>query len=166
MSNKRCQILLLTIIYLTLVQSQIWNGKFQVYSTCPTNTCCCPSDTVSIIPSLENQLYINFTLVGTLCFGVQTAKLWNITMQTEYNFTQTSDVYPITYLFTLNNDSNLLTIANTFGAECTVNATRIFETTTHMLNNTAQFYQWNGLQKSLIYLFFFILASIDFNFNV
>jgi len=158
MSSKRCQILLLTVIHLTSVRSQIWNGKFQVYSTCPTNTCCCPSDIVSIIPLPENQLYINFTLVGTLCFGLETSAFPNVTMQTGYNFTVTADIYPVTYLFTLSNDSNLLTIATTFGAQCRVNSTRIFETTTHMLNNTAQFYQYTETQKSFIYLVFLILT--------
>lgn len=154
MNVKVCQILFLTIIYLTSIRSQIWSGEFLINSTCPLSACCCPSDIIYMTPVSENTISINISIIGDQCFGLKGHYIENIRTPTGYNLT--AQGYIVIFSFILSTDNNSLAIQSTYGSRCSVHSTRILATniTNQLLhNNAAQFDKYNCFQKLFIHSF-------------
>lgn len=116
-------VVFLTIIFMPMIQSQVWQGGFRTTAGCAQASCCCPSSDIVVIQTGDTTLALNLTLAGTLCMGMTTLYQTNLPKPDGYSLTMTVSI--VTFTVSLNSDSTVLTIASTLGSQCTVVANRI-----------------------------------------
>ncbi|CAF1415585.1 unnamed protein product [Rotaria sp. Silwood1] len=121
----RWTIALIFITYLMTVHAQTWAGSFTTDSSCDTSQCCCLSNKIVIARPSSNLIFFNTSLSG-MCLG-QTS--YSGTSDYPSGYSVTVSVSIVTLTITLSGDSNSITIDNSLGPSCGVQATRDVTTT-------------------------------------
>jgi hypothetical protein len=153
-------IIFLFASFWTAVYSQTWNGTYNVDSTCNVDDCCCLSNQIIITGSTSNSFAFNTSLNG-MCLG-ETSYSGEFADPIGYTVTLTISTVTltITLTITLSNDSSTLTVTNSLGSSCGVEAIRqgtIVETST-IHSNAVRLYVHIIMLCSLT--FFSIVMSI------
>mgnify|MGYP006892791247 FL=1 len=119
----QCRLAVLVITFCFIQgQTQIWSGVYRPISECSLSICCCPASDVFINESTTNKLSFNISLTGDHCIGLPFFQQNNIDKPTDYTFSMV--IFIIQFIVTLSDDSDTISIVNSFGDQCTITAKR------------------------------------------
>ena len=148
-------IFLIIIIYMPMIQSQVWGGIFSTTPGCVQASCCCPTTDIQVY-EYSNTIALNLTLDGSLCMNFATLFQTNLPKPDGFSLTMT--VFIVTFTVTMSSDSNTITVSSTLGSQCTVVANRIG--TLAAIASTTQSQSTSAAQKyvtpSVLFYFSFV----------
>ncbi|UJR07724.1 hypothetical protein I4U23_012009 [Adineta vaga] len=143
-------------------QAQIWNGTFQMNSTCITTSCCCVSRELVVTRPTTNTLSVNANLTG-VCFGLNAL---SDTEEYPNGYTLSVTISLLTLDIILSNDSNTLTITNSLMPQCNGKAVRkmlqivtVTVSTTTQVSNSAMHQYMNMMMMLWSFILFICMKN-------
>jgi hypothetical protein len=103
-----------------VVESQIWVGNFTAVGTCNEASCCCIGPDIELGDLGNNLLKVHFLLHGN-CYSFTE---YSNNLDIPNGFTISITRNGITITIQLEQDSNTITITNSFSESCAITAAR------------------------------------------